>query len=115
MSPNEHQISLAQYRLQTARECLTAARILLADSQFRSSANRSYYAIFHSMRSVLALDGLDFKKHSAVLGKFRELHIKNNDFDIRCSDIAGNAFDVRNRSDYEDFYLVSKEDTQQQV
>ena len=38
--------------------------------------HRSYYAIFHAMRAVLALDGIDMKRHSGVMSEFRRLYIK---------------------------------------
>lgn len=115
MVPNENQLNMSKYRFDTAIECLQAARSLLVDGNYRSSANRSYYAIFHAMRAVLALEGLDFKKHSAVMGKFRELYIKTGQLGVEYSNIAGNAFDVRGKSDYEDFYLISRIETEEQV
>lgn len=71
--------------------------------------------MFHAMRAVLALDGLDFKKHSAVMGKFRELYIKTGIFDISYSKMIGDAFDIRGDSDYEDFFLVAKEEVVEQL
>lgn len=115
MLPNKNRQALAQYRMATAKACCDTARHNADFGDFRSSANRSYYAIFHGVRAVLALDGLDFKKHSAVLGKFRELYIKTNMFDVKYSEMIGKAFVVRNDSDYEDFYIVSREDALQQI
>ena len=39
---------------------------------YRSAANRAYYAIFHAMRAVLALDGVDMKHHSGIISEFRK-------------------------------------------
>ena len=55
-------IDLSKYRLDTAKGDLKAARLLFDATKFRSSVNRSYYAIFHSMRAVLAFDSFDAKK-----------------------------------------------------
>ena len=49
---------------------------LLRDDDCKGAANRSYYAIFHAMRAVLALDGIDMKRHSGVMSEFRRLYIK---------------------------------------
>lgn len=113
--PNENRIALTQYRLEMAENCLTSAQRNMEENDFKASANRSYYAIFHSLRAVLALDALDFKKHSAVISKFRELYIKTGLFDTHYSKIIGDAFDVRNNSDYEDFYVIGREDVKQQI
>ncbi|MCI8916070.1 MAG: HEPN domain-containing protein [Oscillospiraceae bacterium] len=42
---------------------------------YASANNRAYYAIFHAMGAVLALDEEDYKKHSAVIARFPLDHI----------------------------------------
>ncbi|MCI9487788.1 MAG: HEPN domain-containing protein [Lachnospiraceae bacterium] len=46
------------------------------DGDFKGAANRSHYAIFHCMRSVPALEGVDFSKHSGVSAYFCKQYIK---------------------------------------
>lgn len=48
---------LSNYRLEQAKRCIKSAKILAADEDYKGAANRSYYAIFHCMKSVLALEG----------------------------------------------------------
>lgn len=48
---------LAGYRLERAKEMLSASENNLAVKQYRTSLNRSYYAIFHAMRAVNSLAG----------------------------------------------------------
>ncbi len=48
-------IDLSRYRLETAKEDLKTAKDNLRDGNLRASVNRSYYTIFHALRSVLAL------------------------------------------------------------
>lgn len=106
---------LSDYRLEQAKRCIKSARVLVADNDYKGAVNRSYYAIFHCMRSVLVLDGVDFSKHSGVLAYFRKQYIKTGIFDIELSDIIGEAFDIRNDSDYDDYYIISKEDVKEQI
>ena len=80
-----------------------------------AAANRAYYAIFHSARAVLAIDGEDRKRHSGVIAYFREHYIKSGVFDKIYSYILQNAFEIRQEADYEDFYILSKEEAVQQV
>ena len=47
-------LDLAKYRLEQAWECLEISELTM-DKSAKTSVNRSYYAIFHSMRAVLAL------------------------------------------------------------
>lgn len=107
--------ALAFHRLEQAAQCIKSARALVDIDDYRGAANRSYYAIFHSMRSVLALEQLDFSKHSAVSAYFRKQYIKTGVFEVELSDIITEAFDVRSDSDYDDYYLISKTDVLEQI
>ena len=59
--------ALSQARLEHAVECLSAAKNLLETKNYKSAANRSYYAVFHAMRAVLAFDEIDMKRHSGII------------------------------------------------
>jgi len=101
--------------VEKSRECLKDAARDIEVEAYKAAANRSYYCIFHAMRAVLALDEFDSKKHSEIISAFRQRYIKTSIFPKEFSDIIGNAFDIRNDSDYEDFYVVSKDDVIAQV
>ncbi|MBR1629670.1 MAG: HEPN domain-containing protein, partial [Lachnospiraceae bacterium] len=101
---DDQRIALSHYLMDKAYHCLLAAKGNVRDEEYTSAANRSYYAIFHSMRGILALDGVDYRKHSQVIGHFRREYIKTQIFDVKYSDVIGEAFAVRGDSDYEDFY-----------
>ncbi len=105
-------LSLA--RIEHAKDCLREAKLLLDNGEYRGAANRSYYAAFHAMRAVLALNGFDSKKHSGIISKFRELYIKTGQFTPELSDAIGSLFNVRSASDYDDFYVASKADVELQ-
>lgn len=53
---------LALYRIEKAKSDLADAVKTLELDMIDTAANRSYYAIFHAARAVLALDKLDFKR-----------------------------------------------------
>ena len=111
----EEKINLSKVRMERARECLEDARINLDNSRYKNAANRSYYAAFHAMRAVLALDSLDFKGHSGVISEFRRRYIKNGAFPVEMSAAIRILFDARSQSDYDDFFVIAKEDVEQQV
>ena len=48
---------LAFYRMERAREMLEAAESNLQIQQYKTSLNRSYYAIFHAIRAANILKG----------------------------------------------------------
>lgn len=106
---------LSEYRLKKAKQCLKSAEaILKIGDDYNLVVNRSYYAIFHGMRSILALDGKDFEKHSAVISYFRREYIKTHKIPVEASDIIGSAFSNRNDSDYEDFYEPTVNEAKEQ-
>ena len=114
MQPNEIQ-NLSKIRFEHALEVLNEAKLLLANNNYKGAANRSYYASFHAMRAVLAYDGIDMKRHSGILSSFQRLYIKTGIFEKDFSDILTILFEIRTNSDYDDYYIVSKEKVTQQV
>ena len=90
---------------------LNASRTAYEHEDWVTANNRAYYCLFHAMRSVLALDGVDFKRHSAVISYFNQHYVATNAFDRSYGAKFANAFAVRNHSDYDDFYLFSREET----
>lgn len=96
--------------MEVAHERLEVAKHLLEYGDYKTAANRLYYAIFAAMKAVLALDGFDSKKHSGIISRFRQDYIKTGIFEIGLSAIIDNLEVIREDSDYDDFYIISKED-----
>jgi len=67
------------------------------------------------LRSALALDSYDSQKRSGIISAFRQKYIKTGIFPVEFSSAIGSAFDVRNNSDYQDFYIVIKSDVETQI
>lgn len=103
--PNITKVDLSRYRFQKAEEMLASAKRDMEARDYASANNRAYYAIFHAMRAVLALDGEDFRKHSAVIARFTLNYLKPEILPREYSKLISNASLIRNRSDYEDFYI----------
>jgi len=112
---NENKRSLMNLRLKQARECLESAEREIDADSYRGAANRSYYCIFHAMRAVLASDSFDSKKHTGIISAFRERYIKTGVFPTKFSDFIRTASKNRGDSDYDDFFIISKEDVAQQI
>ena len=101
-------VELSDHRLQRAQNLLNQAEILLQNQMYDGSINRSYYAIFNAVRSILSLVKLDSSKHSGVLALFDKYFVKAGIFDKRFSKITHSAFDTRQNYDYEDFSFPSE-------
>jgi len=105
---------LSNYRFETAMDELDAAKVLLETGKFKASVNRSYYAIFHALRAVTALDGFDSSKHSGIIAFFNKNYVKEQVFDKEISKLIDTAYRLREKADYQDFFLVSKEQAVEQ-
>ena len=112
---NSLQKDYAKYRIERAREDLEAAHLLYDAGNYRIANNRAYYAIFHAMREVLVFDDFDSSKHSGVIAEFRRRYIKEGIFPIEISKMIGSAFTIRNASDYDDMFIASKSETEEQI
>ena len=67
------------------------------------------------MSAVPEIDGVDMKHHSGNISEFRKRDIKTSVFDASLSGLISELSDVREGSDYNDFFIVSKADTAEQV
>ncbi|MBR5598224.1 MAG: HEPN domain-containing protein [Lachnospiraceae bacterium] len=106
--------NLIQYRLASAHEKLESAKVLLEAQLYKDSVGRSYYAIFSAIRAILAMKQVDFSKHAGVIAYFQKEYIKTEVFDKKYSKYLQQAFQIRNSCDYDDFYIVSKQDAEEQ-
>ncbi len=112
---DEKQQALSSYRLEKAKEELQTANINFNHNKISQSVNRSYYAIFHAVRALLAYELFDSKRHSAIIAYFNQNFVANNLIDKAYYKILAAAFDIRLKCDYQDFYVVSKEEAKRQL
>ena len=108
-------IDLANYRLSQSKDNLEEAEILFNINKFKGASNRAYYAIFHAIKAILALEQKDFKKHSSVIAYFNQEYISKEIFPKELGKDITNIRLYREKSDYVDFYIITKEDCEQQI
>lgn len=108
-------IDLSKYRLSKAKDVVKDAELLFKGGSYASSANRSYYALFHGLRSVIILDGFDSEKHSGIISFFNRYYVKEQVFDKSISKIIDKSYRTRERSDYDDFAVITEEEAKEQL
>lgn len=111
---DEQARSLSEYRLNKAKNLLTQSELLLTNHQYDGSINRSYYSILNAVRALLALVRVDSRSHQGVISYFDRYFVKPGIFEKQFSKIVHSAFDTRQDNDYEDFYVPSEADAQEQ-
>lgn len=112
---DQERIDLAQYRMDKAREALADAQDALRQGKLANAANRSYYAFFHAVRALFALEARDFRKHSGVIAAFQKDYVKTGVLPVALEKQLQSAFNLRTQSDYRDFYVLSREKVAAQV
>ena len=111
---DNRQKDLSAYRLQEAKDSLKVAENCLKENFYKDSINRSYYAAFYAVKSVLALKTIDFKRHKDVMAYFNKEYVASGVFPREIGRLIGMMQRVREKSDYDDFYIASKEKAEEQ-
>lgn len=109
------QMDVVKHRLRVAREDLETANLTFAAGQYRAANNRAYYSIFHTVCAVLAKEGIAFKRHKDALSYFNKKYIHAGVFPQDLGRKIVKAEEIRHASDYDTFYIASKEVTMQQI
>ena len=106
---------LALYRVDIAKDDLRSAKILLDADEYRGANNRAYYSIFHAINAVHALSGKSYKKHKDAIANFNKEYVKTEIFPRKIGRSIAEAEEIRHASDYDDFYIASKEEASKQI
>ena len=117
MQPNEKGTckDLVLYRIETSKSDIKAAEILLVAKEFRGANNRAYYGIYHAISAVHALDGNAYKRHKDALANFNKNYVKTEIFPRKLGKKIVESEEIRHASDYDDFYIASKEESERQI
>ena len=68
---------LAQYRVETAKDDLRAAKILLDAGEYKAANNRAYYAIFHAINAVHATAECFGKLVEKYILEYKDIQYEN--------------------------------------
>lgn len=114
---NEYYWALAKVRMERAKELLVEAKELLDREACKSANNRAFYAIEKSVKALLATEQIEVATHNGGLKQFNFMFIFKGDGTFTAEDYQkiARAEQIRNASDYDDFYVASKEEARQQV
>lgn len=105
---------LSSYRLSQAEDSIKVAQMSYDNALFKDSINRSYYATFYAIKAVLALEEIDFKRHKDAIGYFNKTYVATEKFSKELGRRIGMLKQLREKSDYDDFYIASKEKATEQ-
>lgn len=95
--------------LRLARQSIQGATAMRDQRLFRFSVARSYYTMFYCAQALHLREGRSFSKHAAVIAGFGQHFVKTGLFDKKFHDYLRNAFQHRQRGDYDAIRDVSEE------
>ena len=106
---------VAKYKFEQAEDDLEAAKLLLEAGKYKAANNRAYYACFHAINAVLAKEPVACKKHKDTLSYFNKNYVHTEIFPCDIGRKISRLEIIRHKSDYDTFYIASKEDAVEQV
>lgn len=106
---------LVLYRIDIAKSDVKAAQILMEAKEYRGANNRAYYGIYHAISAIHALDERAYKRHKDALANFNKDYVKTEIFPRSLGKRIAEAEEIRHASDYDDFYIATKEEAQEQI
>ncbi len=106
---------LCLYRIDISKQDLASARLLFDNDDYRGANNRAYYAIFHAINAVHSLDGRSFKRHKDAISNFNKQYVKTSVFERSLGRKISDAEEIRHASDYDEFYIATREDAEKQI
>ncbi len=106
---------IAKYKIEQAQDDLESAILLLEAGKYKAANNRAYYSSFHAIGAVLALEPIAFKKHKDTLAYFNKNYVHTENFPKELGRKISKLEVIRHKSDYDDFYIASKDEAEQQV
>lgn len=112
---NNRQYELSQYRLKEADDTLQVAKNCYESGYFKDTINRSYYSVFYAIKAVLALGTVDFKRHKDVIAYFNREFVATDVFPREMGRRLSELKQLREKSDYDDFYIASKDKAVEQI
>ena len=106
---------LCNYRIDQAKETINVAKLCFENEHYKDAINRAYYAAFYAVKAVLALDNIDFKRHKDVVATFNRDYIASGMYEKEIGRLLSRLQKKRENSDYDDFYIASKEEAEDQI
>lgn len=106
---------LILYRIETAKEDLKSAVLLRDAGLYKGANNRAYYAVFHAINAIHALNGNAYKRHKDAIANFNKEYVKTKIFPRDIGRKIAGIEEIRHASDYDDFYIASIEEVNEQI
>ena len=109
LSISERKI-IVDLELEKAHKIYSQIEVLEKAEFWDNIANRLYYSLFHAVSALLINDGLPVNSHKGAVVLFGQYYIRTQIVDKKYGRLYSQLQSMRERSDYNCYYDVSKDD-----
>lgn len=106
---------LVKYRIESAKNDLRSAKVLRDIDDYKGANNRAYYAVFHAISAVHGMNQKAYKRHKDAVANFNKEYVKTEIFPRTIGKRIAELEEIRHASDYDDFYIASKEEVNEAI
>ena len=104
----------ASFQIKAAYATLREAKLLLENEAYNGTLNRSYYAVFHAICAIHALDEKSYKRHKDTIGNFNKEYVRTGIFPREYGGKIVAAESARHSGDYSEYFEPSQEEARAQ-
>lgn len=100
---------LVKYRIERAKETIIEAESMANISHWNACTNRLYYSCFYAILALMVVNQMSSSKHTGVRSLFNLYFVKTKLIPENLGKLYNNLFIFRQQGDYEDFFVMEKE------
>ena len=115
MASADNRKDLAIYRMEDAKKAVHSAKVLCEIEDFKGANNRAYYACYYAMAAILSLKKIAFRRHKDTVAYFNQHYVNAEIFPKEIGRKLHKLKEIREESDYDNFYMLSKKETEEQI
>ncbi len=100
---------LVRHWIEKSYNALEAAKINFEQNFYETAINRLYYSAFYMIIAYLQLEGISYKKHSAIRSFFNRKFVKENLLEKHYSNVYNSLYQIREEADYSLTFEIEKD------
>lgn len=100
---------LVRHWIEKSYNALEAAKINFEQNFYETAINRLYYSVFYMVNAYLQLEGISYKKHSAIRSFFNRKFVKENLLEKHYSNVYNRLYQIREEADYSLTFEIEKD------
>jgi len=112
MIDDNDRISLIVHRIAQAEDTIELAKFLIVSDKLTVAVNRIYYGMYYSLTALAIKYKFETSKHSQLIGWFNKEFITTNLVNAKFGKIVRNAFQNRQKGDYDAFVIFTPEEVE---